>query len=134
MHKASAGAAEYMKVVRVVSMTNVMAHIRKQNVWLIGADMHAERSVWDEDLKGPVAFVIGGEDRGISPAIAERCDRMVKIPMKGHIRSLNVAATAAILFFEKRRQDARAEKKDGAKAPSRNGGKAQSGTKNERRR
>jgi 23S rRNA (guanosine2251-2'-O)-methyltransferase len=119
VHKASAGAAEYMNVVRVVSMTNVMAYLREKGVWLIGADMRAERSVWDEDLKGPVAFIIGGEDRGISATVAERCDKMVKIPMKGRVRSLNVSATAAIVFFEKRRQEAKAEKKDGAKALAR---------------
>lgn len=105
VHKASAGAVEYMKVVRVPNLPHALALCRDRGVWLIGAESHADRSLFDEDLRGPVAFVIGGEDTGLSKPVTDRCDRIVKIPMKGHIRSLNLSATAAILFFEKRRQE-----------------------------
>ena len=105
VHKASAGAVEYLKIVRVPNLPHALSLCRDRGVWLIGAESHGDRSLFDEDLKGPVAFVIGGEDTGLSPPVIERCDRIVKIPMKGHIRSLNVSATAAILFFEKRRQE-----------------------------
>jgi len=105
VHKASAGAVEYMKIVRVPNLPHALAHCRERGVWLIGAESHGERSLFDEDLRGPVAFVIGGEDTGLSRPVAERCDHIVKIPMTGRIRSLNVSATAAILFFEKRRQE-----------------------------
>ena len=119
VHKASAGAVEYMSVVRVPNLGPAMAQLRQKDIWLIGAEMHAEKSLWDEDLRGPMAFVIGGEARGLSPAIAERCDRLVKIPMKGRVRSLNVSATAAVMFFEKRRQEAAGGAGGGARKSSR---------------
>lgn len=105
VHRASAGAVEYMRIVRVVNLAQAISQIKERKVWVIGAEAGAPKSVYDEGLAGPVALVIGGEDGGISPAVAGRCDRLVRIPMRGHIRSLSVSATAAILFFEKRRQD-----------------------------
>jgi 23S rRNA (guanosine2251-2'-O)-methyltransferase len=110
VHKSSAGAVEYMKVVRVPNLPHALSLCRDRGLWLIGAESHGDKSLFEEDLKGPVAFVIGGEDTGLSRPVAERCDRIVKVPMTGHIRSLNVSATAAILFFEKRRQEASAGK------------------------
>jgi 23S rRNA (guanosine2251-2'-O)-methyltransferase len=105
VHRSSAGAVEYIRVARVPSISQALRGFREKNVWVIGAEMSAPKSVFDEDLRGPVCLVIGGEDTGIGPAVAQRCDRLVKIPMSGHIRSLSVSATAAILFFEKRRQE-----------------------------
>lgn len=110
VHKASAGAVEYMKIVRVPNLPHALSLCRDRGLWLIGAEAHGEKSLFEEDLRGPLAFVIGGEDTGLSRPVAERCDRIVKIPMTGHIRSLNVSATAAVLFFEKRRQEASAGK------------------------
>jgi 23S rRNA (guanosine2251-2'-O)-methyltransferase len=108
VHKASAGAVEYMRIVRVPNLPHALALCRERGLWIIGAEARGEKSLFDEDLRGPVAFVIGGEDTGLSRPVAERCDRIVKVPMTGRIRSLNVSATASILFFEKRRQEAKA--------------------------
>ena len=107
VHKASAGAVEYMRMVRVPNLPHALALCRERGLWIIGAESSGQKSLFDEDLKGPVAFVIGGEDTGLSRPVAERCDRIVKVPMSGRVRSLNVSATAAILFFEKRRQEAK---------------------------
>ena len=108
VHKSSAGAVEYMKVVRVQNLPHALSLCRDRGLWLIGAESSGDKSLFDEDLKGPLAFVIGGEDTGLSRPVAERCDRIVRVPMTGRIRSLNVSATAAILFFEKKRQEAKA--------------------------
>jgi 23S rRNA (guanosine2251-2'-O)-methyltransferase len=108
VHKSSAGAVEYMKIVRVPNLPHALSLCRERGLWLIGAEAHGEKSLFEEDLKGPLAFVIGGEDTGLSRPVVERCDRIVKVPMTGRVRSLNVSATAAILFFEKRRQEANA--------------------------
>jgi 23S rRNA (guanosine2251-2'-O)-methyltransferase len=105
VHRASAGAVEYVRLARVPSLPRAISEIRERKVWVIGADAAAPRSAFEEDLKGPVAIVIGGEDTGLSQAVAQKCDRLVRIPMGGRIRSLSVSATAAILLFEKRRQE-----------------------------
>jgi len=105
VHRSSAGAVEYVRFAQVPSLSQALRGLRQRKVWVIGAEMSATKSVFDEDLRGPVCLVIGGEDTGIGPAVAERCDRLVKIPMAGHMQSLSVSATAAVLLFEKRRQE-----------------------------
>jgi 23S rRNA (guanosine2251-2'-O)-methyltransferase len=105
VHRASAGAVEYVRLARVPSLQRAVSEIRARKVWVIGADAAAPKSAFEENFRGPIAFVIGGEDTGINPAIAQKCDRLVRIPMAGRIQSLSVSATAAILLFEKRRQE-----------------------------
>ena len=104
VHRASAGAVEYIKVARVTSISQTIRGLKVRNVWVIGAEMSAPTSYFDEDLGGPICLVIGGEDTGVSPSVAQMCDRLVKIPMRGRIRSLSVSATAAIILFERMRQ------------------------------
>jgi 23S rRNA (guanosine2251-2'-O)-methyltransferase len=118
VHRSSAGAVEYVKFAHVPSLSQALRGLRDKKVWVIGAEMSAPKSIFEEDLRGPVCLVVGGEDSGISPAVAERCDRLVRIPMAGHIQSLSVSATAAILFFEKRRQET-------AQKPGKDGGNRQ---------
>ncbi|MEM4728166.1 MAG: 23S rRNA (guanosine(2251)-2'-O)-methyltransferase RlmB [Thermoplasmata archaeon] len=105
VRKASAGATEHIKVVSVPSTLRALQLIKKRGLWVVGADNRAERSVFNENLRGSVALVFGGEDKGISTAAAAMCDRLVRIPMKGRIKSLGVSAAAAIVIFEKMRQD-----------------------------
>jgi 23S rRNA (guanosine2251-2'-O)-methyltransferase len=112
VHRASAGAVEYVRFAHVPSLSQALRGMKDRKVWVIGAEMSAPKSVFEEDLRGPICLVIGGEDTGIGPAVAERCDRLVRIPMSGRIRSLSVSATAAILLFEKRRQETAGKPKD----------------------
>ena len=105
VRRASAGATEHIRVVRVPALNRAIRLIKRRGVWVIGAENRAERSVYDEDLRGAVAIVLGGEDRGISPAVEALCDRTVRIPMVGRVRSLSVSAAAAVILFEKRRQE-----------------------------
>ena len=102
--KASAGAAEYMKIARVVNIRSAVDELKKAGVWIAGADMHGS-PMGEQNLSGPLALVIGSEGDGLSKLVRESCDLLVSIPMKGHIDSLNAGVAAAILMYEKCRQD-----------------------------
>jgi 23S rRNA (guanosine2251-2'-O)-methyltransferase len=105
VYKSSAGAVEYVKVLRVPSIVRALIQLKEKGLWIIGADMRGRKMFYEEDLSGPTAIVLGGEDRGVTIPVLEKCDAVVRIPMRGKVSSLNVSATAAILFFEKRRQE-----------------------------
>lgn len=102
--KASAGAAAHMKVARVTNIKNAMEKLRDAGVWIVGADMDGTR-MDKVDMKGATAIVIGGEGGGLSAHVKENCDFVAAIPMAGQLNSLNAAVAAAVLMFEKRRQD-----------------------------
>lgn len=102
--KASAGATEYVKIARVVNINAALAQLKAAGVWVAGADMHGE-PMRSASMKGPLALVIGNEGEGLSKLVRENCDFLVSIPMQGHIDSLNAGVAAAILMFEKKRQD-----------------------------
>ena len=103
--KAAAGATEYMKVARVVNISGAIEELKRAKLWVAGADMHGT-DMTKQGLNGPLALVIGSEGDGLSKLVRESCDFLVSIPMKGHIDSLNAGVAAAVLMFEKRRQDA----------------------------
>ena len=102
--KASAGASEYMKIARVVNIRSAVDELKKAGVWIAGADMHGT-PMGEQNLSGPLALVIGSEGDGLSKLVRESCDLLVSIPMKGHIDSLNAGVAAAVLMYEKCRQD-----------------------------
>ena len=102
--KASAGAVEYIKVSRVVNISAALEELKKAGLWIAGADMAGD-SMYNTKLQGPLALVIGGEGEGLSHLVKERCDLLTSIPMRGHLDSLNAGVAAAVLMFEKRRQD-----------------------------
>ena len=102
--KTSAGAVSYLPVARVANLTSVLKDLKKQGVWIFGTAAGASTNLYSADLKGPAAIVIGSEGDGMSRLVAENCDFLVSIPMKGHISSLNASAAAAILLYEAVRQ------------------------------
>ena len=102
--KTSAGAVSYLPVARVANLTSVLKDLKKQGVWIFGTAAGAATDLYSADLKGPAAIVIGSEGDGMSRLVAENCDFLVSIPMKGHISSLNASAAAAILLYEAVRQ------------------------------
>ena len=102
--KTSAGAVEYMPVARVSNMANTIRDLKKAGVWVYGTAADGEVDLYHADLKGPAAIVIGNEGQGMSRLVAESCDQLVRIPMKGHISSLNASAAASILLYEAVRQ------------------------------
>ena len=102
--KTSAGAVSYMPVARVANVAATLNDLKKQGLWVFGAAADGTTSLYDADLKGGAAIVIGSEGDGMSRLVAETCDFLVSIPMKGRISSLNASAAAAILLYEAVRQ------------------------------
>ena len=102
--KASAGAVEYMKVARVTNITAAIEDLKKKGVWIFGTAAEGSIPMYQADLKGPAAIVIGSEGDGMSRLVRESCDVTVHIPMNGRITSLNASAAASILLYEAVRQ------------------------------
>ncbi|MCQ2420936.1 MAG: 23S rRNA (guanosine(2251)-2'-O)-methyltransferase RlmB, partial [Clostridia bacterium] len=102
--KASAGALEYMPVVRVANITNAIKELKERGVWVCGTAADGDTNLYHADLKNAAAIVIGNEGDGMSRLVADSCDFKVSIPMKGAISSLNASAAAAILLYEAVRQ------------------------------
>ena len=102
--KSSAGAMEYLPIARVNNLAAVMKQLKDRGIWIYGTAADGAESLYRTDLTGPCAIVIGSEGSGIGRLVAESCDFMVSIPMKGHIDSLNASNAAAILLYEAVRQ------------------------------
>ena len=102
--KASAGAVEYMKVARVTNINAAMDELKEKGVWIFGTAAEGSIPMYDADLTGPTAIVIGSEGDGMSRLVQKNCDVTVHIPMKGSISSLNASAAASILLYEAVRQ------------------------------
>ena len=99
VEKTSAGALEYMPVVRVKNISAVLQKLKDKGIWVYGADMDGEHYK-KINFDGAVALVIGNEGKGISPLVAKDCDVIVSLPMKGKINSLNASVAAGILMYE----------------------------------
>ena len=102
--KTSAGAVSYMPVARVSNIPALLKELQEQGVWIFGTAADGNTTLYEADLKGPAAIVIGSEGDGMSRLVAQGCDFLVSIPMKGKISSLNASAAAAILLYEAVRQ------------------------------
>lgn len=103
VQRVAMGAAEVVPVIRE-SFHSAAKHLQKAGVPLVAADMHGE-PLGRSRLTGPMCFVMGGEGPGLSSSQRKRCDRTVSIPLAGDLESLNVSVAAAVLLYEKRRQD-----------------------------
>lgn len=101
--KSASGALEYMKIARVTNLVNEMEYLKKQGIWIFGADM-GEPNWTKTDFTGPVAIVIGNEGKGIGRLVLEHCDQVVSLPMLGEINSLNASVAAGVLMYEVVRQ------------------------------
>ena len=102
--KASAGAVEYMKVARVTNINNAIEELKEKGVWVFGTAAEGSVPMYQADLTGPAAIVIGSEGEGMSRLVQKNCDVTVHIPMKGAITSLNASCAATILLYEAVRQ------------------------------
>lgn len=97
--KSASGALEYMKVARVTNIPNTIDFLKKQGVWVFGADMDGEDyTLTDFDI--PTALVIGNEGNGIGTLTAKKCDKIISLPMCGKINSLNASVAAGVLMYE----------------------------------
>lgn len=103
--KASAGAVSHMPVSRVTNLATVIRDLKKQGVWLVGADSSASKSVFQEDFSNiEIALVIGNEGKGLGHKIKSECDFLVSIPLRGKVSSLNASVAAGIMMYEIVRQ------------------------------
>ena len=102
--KTSAGAVAHVPVARVPNIPSLLKELKKQGVWVFGTAADGNTTLYDADLKGPAAIVIGSEGEGMTRLAAENCDFLVSIPMRGRLNSLNASAAAAILLYEAVRQ------------------------------
>lgn len=96
--KTSTGAVEHLPVARVRNITDALVALKQGGAWTYGAAMDGPPYT-DTDLSGPVALVLGGEGRGLRRRVAETCDGLISLPMRGHVDSLNVSAAAAVLLY-----------------------------------
>lgn len=102
--KVSSGAAAYIPVVKVTNINHTIEELKKRNVWIAAADMDGE-PLFNADLTGALAMVIGAEGKGVSRLTKELADIVIGIPIRGKTQSLNASCAAAILMYEKVRQD-----------------------------
>ena len=102
--KVSSGAAQTVPFVQVTNLARCLRNLKERGIWLVGLDGHAEETLFDRDLKGPLAIVMGAEGQGLRRLSKEHCDFLVKIPMVGSVESLNVSVATGICLFEALRQ------------------------------
>jgi 23S rRNA (guanosine2251-2'-O)-methyltransferase len=102
--KASAGAVEHLPVARVTNLADWLGRAKDQGAWIHGAEAGAPAPHTQADLTGKVVLVLGGEGKGLRRRVAESCDLLVSIPVRGSVASLNVSAAASVLLFEALRQ------------------------------
>lgn len=102
--KTSAGAIEYVTVSRVTNLRHTIDSLKEKGVWIYGLDMEGEKEYTDAAYDVPLAVVIGGEGRGIRETILKACDVRIRIPLLGHISSLNVSVATGVILFEIARQ------------------------------
>jgi len=104
VQKTSAGAVSHMAVARVPNLTAAIKTLREAGLWIYGASMEGTNTLWETDLTGPLAIVIGSEGEGLGRLVKEHCDFLVKIPMAGKMSSLNASVSAALMLYEVVRQ------------------------------
>jgi len=104
VRKVACGAAEVLPVVTVTNISRTLRALKDRGVWLYGTAAEAEKSLYDSDLQGPVALVMGAEGKGMRRLTREHCDYLIHLPMAGAVSSLNVSVAAGIFLFEAVRQ------------------------------
>jgi 23S rRNA (guanosine2251-2'-O)-methyltransferase len=102
--RASAGAVEHLPVAVVPNLARYLGDVKSNDLWVYAADAEGTVSLWDADLTGGVALVLGAEGKGVRPLVRRTCDATVSIPLGGKVSSLNISVAAAVLLFEARRQ------------------------------
>lgn len=99
--KTSAGAAEYVPVARVTNLAQTIDQLKEAGIWVVGTDVAAKEDIYTSDIfTGPVAIVIGNENKGMGRLIKEKCDLLVKLPMAGKLNSLNASVAAGVVMYE----------------------------------
>jgi 23S rRNA (guanosine2251-2'-O)-methyltransferase len=104
VRKVACGAADVVPFVSVTNLARTLQHLQQRGIWIFGAAGEAEQSLFEVDLNGPLALVLGAEGKGLRRLTREHCDTLVAIPMAGEISSLNVSVSTGVVLFEAVRQ------------------------------
>ena len=102
--KVASGAAETVPYLMVTNLARSLNELKERDIWVIGTSDQAEKTLYDLDLTGPVALVLGAEGDGMRQLTAKTCDELVRIPMQGAVESLNVSVAAGVCLYEALRQ------------------------------
>jgi 23S rRNA (guanosine2251-2'-O)-methyltransferase len=116
--KASAGAAEHLRIARVVNLVRALEELKRQNLWIIGLDERGQTDYDQFDLTGNCVIVLGREGAGLHDLVRRTCDHLLKIPMAGGVSSLNVSAAGAVVLYEAFRQRRNAARVQGGARPA----------------
>jgi len=98
--KAAAGALEHVPVARVTNLVRLIEQLKERKVWIVGTDAAGPSNYTEWDWTQPTAVVFGGEGSGLHRLVRERCDMLVRIPLQGHLESLNVSVAVGVVLFE----------------------------------
>ena len=98
--KVASGAAEATPYLMVTNLARTLRELKERNVWIVGADERAEKTLYEVDLPEAIAWVLGAEGEGMRRLTRENCDLLVRIPMRGEVESLNVSVSAGVCLFE----------------------------------
>ena len=102
--KVASGAAETVPYFMVTNLARTLNELKERSIWIIGTSDSADKTIYQADLKGPVALVLGAEGEGMRQLTAKTCDERVSIPMRGAVESLNVSVASGICLYEAVRQ------------------------------
>jgi 23S rRNA (guanosine2251-2'-O)-methyltransferase len=102
--KVASGAAETMPYFMVTNLARTLGELKERNIWCIGTSDDAEKTIYDVDLTGPIALVLGAEGEGMRQLTRKTCDQLVSIPMDGAVESLNVSVASGVCLYEALRQ------------------------------
>ncbi len=102
--RASMGATEHIPIIKE-STFNAVKMLQDNAIPIVGLEASGKRTIYEEDLTGPITIIVGGEDSGITKSLVKKCDKVLKIPLYGKIESLNMSNSAAVVLFEKVRQE-----------------------------
>jgi len=102
--KVASGAAQTVPFVQVTNLARTLKELQERGIWLVGLDGHADQTLYELDLRGPLGIVMGAEGQGLRRLTKERCDFLATIPMVGTVESLNVSVATGVCLFEALRQ------------------------------
>ena len=102
--KVASGAAETVPYFMVTNLARTLGELKERNIWCIGTSDDAEKTIYDVDLRGPVALILGAEGEGMRQLTRKTCDELVRIPMNGAVESLNVSVASGVCLYEALRQ------------------------------
>jgi 23S rRNA (guanosine2251-2'-O)-methyltransferase len=104
VRRISVGAADHVPFIQVTNLARTMEHLKKAGVWIVGTTDHTDKLLYELDLKGPLAIVLGAEEKGMRRLTEENCDFLAKLPMAGKVECLNVSVSAGVCLYEAVRQ------------------------------